>query len=218
MTRAGTRGAFAASGLALLALALGGWVRGEPHQGRPAVQDRQALTYFVGDGDARSGYQPSDHELAQWALEAWAAQSAGALRLQPSPEADALVRLSWAPPRGGVYGEMRPIMVNGREGAEVFVRADVDALDPDVAVRARQDPLWRDTIVYLTCLHELGHALGLSHTADMRDIMYYFGYGGDIVEYFGRYRRQLTSRPDIRSVSGLSHADVQRLRARHPVR
>jgi predicted Zn-dependent protease len=69
----------------------------------------------------------------------------------------------------------------------------------------------RDSIVYLTCLHELGHALGLAHTDDFRDIMYFFGYGGDIVAYFTRYRSQLHSRPDIAKVSGLSDADVSRI-------
>jgi predicted Zn-dependent protease len=65
----------------------------------------------------------------------------------------------------------------------------------------------RDTIVYLTCLHESGHALGLEHTAQFDDIMYSFQYGGDIPEYFGRYRRKLAKREDIRLNPGLSAAD-----------
>jgi len=81
------------------------------------------------------------------------------------------------------------------------------------ARRAATDPLLRDSIVYLTCVHELGHALGLTHTRDFRDIMYFFGYGGDIVEYFGRYRRQIRSRADIANVSGLSETDVSRVQA-----
>ena len=74
-----------------------------------------------------------------------------------------------------------------------------------------QDPLLRDTIVYLTCLHETGHALGLAHTAGFADIMYSFQYGGDIPEYFGRYRRELAARVDIRKHSGMSLDDRKRI-------
>jgi hypothetical protein len=37
--------------------------------------------------------------------------------------------------------------------------------------------------------------------------MYSFQFGGDIDEYFGRYRRKLTTREDIRKNSGMSAAD-----------
>jgi predicted Zn-dependent protease len=73
------------------------------------------------------------------------------------------------------------------------------------------DPLLRETIVYLTCLHETGHALGLAHTAAFADIMYSFQFGGDIAEYFGRYRRQLSARQDIRKHSGMSEDDRMRI-------
>ena len=179
--------------------------------------DDGPVTFFIADGDRRTGYLPSDRQLAQWAFEAWVRNASGAFTVQASPESDAIVRLYWTPLDDSTFGEMRPLVVKGRPGAAVFVRADMDALGPDIALRARQDVLWRDTIVYLTCLHELGHALGLAHTADFRDIMYFFGYGGDIVDYFSRYRRQLKSRSDIPSASGLSDADIARLRALHPV-
>jgi predicted Zn-dependent protease len=78
---------------------------------------------------------------------------------------------------------------------------------------AKRDPLFRDTVVYLTCLHESGHALGLPHTAQFADIMYSFGFGGDIVEYFGRYRRELSSRQRIQDHSGISPADREKLAA-----
>ena len=71
----------------------------------------------------------------------------------------------------------------------------------------------REATVYLTCLHETGHALGLGHTANFDDIMYNFQYGGDIAEYFGRYVRKLVRREDIRKYSGMSPNDKKRLAA-----
>jgi hypothetical protein len=44
--------------------------------------------------------------------------------------------------------------------------------------------------------------------------MYSFQYGGDIAEYFGRYRRKLAARADIRKHSGMSPEDAKRLAAR----
>ena len=79
--------------------------------------------------------------------------------------------------------------------------------------RARLDALFRDTVVYLTCVHELGHALGLSHTAEFEDIMYFFGFGGDIGEFFDRYRRRLEERADIRAASAISPGDLRQLSA-----
>jgi hypothetical protein len=178
-----------------------------------ARPDSAVVPYFIADGDRDSGYRPSDRELAVWAFDAWSRSARGTIRLKPAGEQEALIRLYWSPPNGSTYGEMRPLVVGNRRGAAVYVRPDVDALGPEIASRTADDPLWRDAIVYLTCLHELGHAFGLAHTADARDIMYFFGYGGDIVEYFSRYRRQLRDRRDIATVAGLSASDVERLRA-----
>ena len=182
-----------------------------------AVLDNEGpITYFIAQGEPGSGYRDGDHELATWALQAWERSANGALRFEPGPEATARVRVYWVPPNFGLYGEMRSLTVDGRHGAAVYIRPDTDALGPTIGRRAREDALFRDSIVYLTCLHELGHALGLEHTAEFADIMYFFGYGGDIPAYFGRYRDRLNSRGDIAREAGLSEDDLRRLRELYP--
>ncbi|MBV8818943.1 MAG: matrixin family metalloprotease [Acidobacteriaceae bacterium] len=153
---------------------------------------------------SESACEEGDTALADWSMEAWQRASDGHLKFaKVASEKQAQIRLYWAGARQGLYGEARPIWVDGKRGAEVYVLpAHVDG-----------DRLLRDTIVYLTCLHETGHALGLDHTNQFADIMYSFQYGGDIPEYFGRYRRKLKSRADIRSESGMSPADREHLAA-----
>jgi hypothetical protein len=152
-----------------------------------------------------SGCHAADPELAQWAMEAWQTASGGKLTLQKIAEPDkAHIRVHWVSGSDGLFGEARPIMVDGVRGAEVYVL-------PAVAPPDQAGGLLRETIVYLTCLHETGHALGLAHTATFADIMYSFQYGGDITEYFARYRRQLLARSDIRKHSGMSDEDRRRL-------
>ena len=170
------------------------------------------VTYFIAEGAPDAQYRSSDRDLATWALKAWERSVGDALRFEASPEGSALVRIYWVPADAGHYGELRPLSLAGRRGAAVYVRPDTDALGGDIAGLARFDPLFRDAVVYLTCLHELGHALGLEHTAAFADIMYFFGYGGDIPAFFSRYRAQVTRRADIATVPGLSDRDVERVR------
>jgi len=158
-----------------------------------------------------SGCVAGDPELAEWALHAWKRASRPALDFPPAPEDHARVRIYWASRRNRLYGEAHPIMVDGKPGSAIYVNPDISQLGEEIYAAALNDPLLRDAIVYLTCLHESGHALGLSHTGRFDDIMYSFGYGGDIPKYFDRYRRLLSERQDIRSHSGLSAYDRKRL-------
>jgi hypothetical protein len=172
----------------------------------PAAEE---YTFWIEDctpETARStSCEPGDPELGRWALEAWQRESGGMIVLKKSgSEEHARLRLHWANGTSSLYGETEPTMVDGKRGANVYVLPSVGP--------GRADPLMRDTIVYLTCLHESGHALGLAHTRAFADIMYSFQYGGDIAAYFGRYRDLLKTRADIRAHSGISDADRLALR------
>lgn len=156
--------------------------------------------------DTASGCQANDPQLADWAFRAWQNAAGGLVEFNRVQEMrGARIRVFWTSAEQGLYGETRGVLVDGKPGAEVYVLP--------APLPQKGDQLLRDAIVYLTCLHETGHALGLSHTAVFDDIMYSFQYGGDIPEYFGRYRRRLQSRDDIRKNSGMSDADRKRLLA-----
>src|SRR5579863_744877 len=140
--------------------------------------------------------KPGDADLARWAFTAWETASKGRLHfVETKNRADAQIQVIWITTSAGLYGEAVGKIVN------VSLPEGI------------KDPLLRDTIVYLTCLHESGHALGLAHTANFDDIMYNFQYGGDIQEYFARYRRKLSTREDIKKNPGLSPSDRERIAA-----
>jgi len=175
----------------------------------------QTVPYYISDGRGIAGFDANDTELAVYAMEAWARESGNRLKFtRASNEAEALLRVRWVAAGEGQFGEMQAIPGTSN-GAVVFVSPGVSAMGEPFASRAARDRLFRDTIVYLTCVHEIGHALGLKHTANFEDIMYYFGYGGDLLAYFARYRDKLQSRADIRRFSGLSANDIAVLKKLH---
>lgn len=178
----------------------------------PRLDSNAAISYFIENGRSVPGYRDTDRELARFALDAWSRESGGALTFSEAHAAtDALIRVRWVSSGGGMYGETEDVRVNGKPGAVVNVMPDVSMQGEPLAGLAAADVLLRDTIVYLTCVHELGHAAGLQHTRNFDDIMFSFGYGGDVVQYFMRYRTKIRSRDDIRKYSGLSDGDRRTL-------
>ena len=53
----------------------------------------------------------------------------------------------------------------------VVVRPNFERSPDPLGALVKDDPLLRDTIVYLTCVHELGHALGLEHNGNTHTLM-----------------------------------------------
>ncbi|HLW76942.1 MAG TPA: matrixin family metalloprotease [Bryobacteraceae bacterium] len=161
------------------------------------------ISYWIAPCEnPESRCKPGDEELARWALEAWEREAGGRIHFTAAAARDATFLMVWALPARGVYGETVPIEVNGQRRERMDLRVE-DGFT--------KDRLLHDTIVYLTCVHESGHALGLAHTSNFDDIMYSFQYGGAIPEYFARFRRKLTKRDDIRKYSGISASDRARL-------
>jgi hypothetical protein len=183
-----------------------------------ALPAAEEYTFFVDpctpEAARATGCEAGDTELARWAFEAWQRETNGAIvfRKSDSP-AHARITIHWTNGQASLYGETVPTVVDGKQGAIIYVLPDTRSLGPGIDAATRPDPLLRDGIVYLTCLHESGHALGLRHTRAFADIMYSFGNGGDIVAYFKRYRQLLKTRADIPAHSGISDADRIAIRA-----
>jgi hypothetical protein len=154
------------------------------------------------------GAPPGTEALVARALATWTEAVARQIRLERTTvRSDARIHVYFARSRG-LYGETRP-RVDPATGA--ITSADV-VIATDTA---GDDPLAQRIVLYLTALHELGHAIGLPHTDNFADIMYSFRRPDDGERYFMAYRRRLHAPGDVGSAqaSGLSPNDIAAVQA-----
>jgi hypothetical protein len=161
-----------------------------------------AIAVWVDPREAPTGADA----LVERAMASWTRAAGGAFTLAKTADERAAVRVHFVT-GDTTYGEAAPRVdrSTGRiASAEVQISGNIGG-----------DVLTQRIVLYLTALHELGHALGLPHTDDFNDIMYSFRRPDDGERYFGAYRRRLRGADDIGSAgaTGLSARDIEALRA-----
>ena len=138
--------------------------------------DHSPITVFIDDVDVPQHYSPTYRAQVESALLYWEEGGNSKLDFISDFELvdtdDADIRIMWVEnieevtgAEDGVAGFWSPYVVNG-----VYLRGDIV-----LEVGNYQGYAWQqygDLNMFLVSKHELGHALGLGHSNDRKDIMY----------------------------------------------
>lgn len=138
--------------------------------------DHSPITVFIDDVNVPQHYSPTYRVQVESALLYW--ENGGNSKLNFTPDFkivntnDADIHIMWVEnlenvtgADDGVAGFCRPYKIDG-----LYKRADIV-----LEVGNYQGHAWRqygDLNMFLVSKHELGHALGLAHSNDRKDIMY----------------------------------------------
>jgi hypothetical protein len=203
--------------LALLAFASAGLLAQAPAPPRLTPLDASGrITYYVADIIPKFHTVPGDPELVRWATQEWETAAAGAFRLVASEdEGTSLIRIYWVSWTQAISGEARPIRSNGRITSTIFLRPGTAMMRKAFSDRVARDPLLRDVMVYHLALHEIGHALGLPHSAGAQDVMAAGISPERSMATYDRYRTMISTRDDIRRGGWLTQGDITALRQRY---
>lgn len=138
--------------------------------------DHSPITVYIDEQNTPPHYSPSYQPTVVRAMQYWENGGNGKLSYTPVFEitnsSDADIYIMWVEnmeevtgAEEGVAGFCRPMIANGR-----YIHADIVLEVGDYKGFSWQQ--YGDTNMEQLVTHELGHALGLGHSNDIRDIMY----------------------------------------------